>query len=160
MKKEKAPEILIKQVNDMPLVQWSDDLSLHIPSIDQQHRKLFDLVNHLHDEIQKKEKGEKSEAELKTVIESVLDDLSQYVIKHFAYEEGLLDENKYLESKVHKEEHEVLMHRLVDLQVDIDDDQGNKRAEDLLEFLKDWLTCHIQLTDKKYASFLISKGVR
>jgi hemerythrin len=66
----------------------------------------------------------------------------------------------YTDSEEHKRQHNELIAQVVELkQKFIKNPQGTMSAE-LMLFLKRWLTNHIMRTDKHYAEFLISKGVK
>ena len=82
----------------MPLVTWSDDYSVSIKEIDDQHKKLFDLLNELHDAM-KKAKG-------KSILGKVIKDLISYTEFHFSTEEILLQNCKYPEFEEHKLKHD------------------------------------------------------
>ena len=65
----------------MPLIQWSDQLSIGIDSVDKQHKVLINLLNKLNDAI--------AEGNADLILAEIFDGLSAYTIKHFAYEEEL-----------------------------------------------------------------------
>jgi len=134
----------------MALMTWSDNLSVNIKEIDEQHKKLVGMVNDLHDAM-KQGKGN-------DVTGMVLSGLIQYVATHFAAEEKLMKAHAYPEYLKHKTEHDALTKQAVDLQ---DQFHGGKPVltVELMSFLKNWLTNHILGTDKKYSPYLNGKGV-
>jgi len=135
----------------MALIEWSDNLSVKINSIDEQHQTLVGMVNELHDSM---EKGDS-----KDELGKVLGGLAGYTVKHFGYEENLFDKHGYPETDDHKKEHSDLINQVQDLQNRYKTDESFTLGSDVMEFLKNWLTNHIQGTDKKYSSFLQDNGV-
>ncbi|MBF0565357.1 MAG: bacteriohemerythrin [Nitrospirae bacterium] len=134
----------------MPLVTWTDNLSVHIKEIDTQHQKLVKLINDLFDAVTAK-KG-------KDVLTKVLNELVDYTRYHFTAEEKLMATHNYPDLAKHKPEHEELTRKVLDFQKQFNE---GKAMIDLLlmNFLKDWLVKHILGTDKKYSSYLNGKGV-
>jgi hemerythrin len=132
-------------------VEWSDSLSVGIQEIDEQHKVLINLINRLFDETIVKQ------ASL-SVTEEVLEELIQYTIVHFAVEESLFRIFDYPGIDQHMSLHVDLKKQVLELQKKIK--QGQAVNNDLLLFLKKWLTNHILQEDKQYAPFLIKQGVK
>jgi len=134
----------------MALMTWSDNLSVNVAQIDEQHKKLVGMLNDLHDAMKQ---GKGSE-----VTGKVLNGLVQYVATHFAAEEKLMKEHAYPEYLKHKSEHDALTKQALDLQKQLQEGKPVLNVE-LMKFLKDWLSNHILGTDKKYGPFFNSKGI-
>lgn len=134
----------------MALMTWSDSLSVNIKEIDEQHQKLVGMINDLHDAM-KVGKGS-------DVTGTILTGLVQYVAVHFAAEEKLMKAHSYPEFLKHKAEHENLTKQAMELQKQFNEGKPVLTVE-LMNFLKNWLTTHIQGTDKKYGPFLNGKGI-
>ncbi len=134
----------------MALMTWSDNFSVNVAQIDEQHKKLVGILNDLHDAM-KQGKGN-------DVTGNVLSGLVQYVATHFATEEKLMKEHAYTEYLKHKAEHDALTKQAIDLQKQFHEGKAVLTVE-LMKFLKDWLSNHILGTDKKYGPYLNSKGV-
>jgi hemerythrin len=132
-------------------VEWKDEYSVGIDSIDQQHKKLLSLINQLQTAVDYST-GEEFERE-------ALDELVDYTKTHFTYEEGLLEQNDYPDFVPHKAQHEAMIKEVekVLAEYEKDHDTAMRNAAD---YLKDWLINHINGTDKQYSSHLISKGVK
>lgn len=133
----------------MALITWSDKFSVQVKQLDEQHKKLIELLNRLHDAM-KVGKG-------KEVLEEVLGSLIIYTQKHFAAEEELLKVNNYPGYAVHKQAHNQLVVQVLDVQKQTQ--TGVALSQQVMSFLKDWLETHIQGTDKKYGPFLNQKGL-
>lgn len=134
----------------MALMNWSDNLSVNIKEIDEQHKKLVGMINELH-EAMKQGKGS-------DVTGKVLAGLIQYVATHFATEEKFMKTHAYPEYLKHKAEHDALTKQAADLQNQFHEGKPVLTVE-LMSFLKNWLTNHILGTDKKYGPYLNGKGV-
>ena len=134
----------------MPLLNWNESYSVKIAKIDLQHKKLVDIVNELHDSM----KAGKS----KEVLGKTLDELINYTANHFKTEEDLFDKYGYPDNNVHKRQHSDLVDQVLKFKSNFVSGKS-VISIDLMNFLRDWLTQHIVGSDKKYTSFLNSKGV-
>ena len=134
----------------MSLITWNDKYSVNINEIDGQHQKLVRIINLLHDSM-KEGKG-------RDVVGKVLNDLVNYTIFHFSYEEKLFDKYNYPENQIHKLEHENLVEKVKMFVQDFEKGKGVLPFE-VMNFLQDWLLKHISGTDKKYSAFFNSKGL-
>lgn len=122
---------------------WNSSLSLGISSIDKQHQKLVALINELARALSK---GEKQASK------KILKELVDYTVYHFGYEEKLFNQFKYPQEQEHKTIHKRLVEQVQDFVKKVEEGDYSI-ADELLNFLKDWLTNHIGFTDKKYAPF-------
>jgi hemerythrin len=132
------------------LIQWTPEFSVGVERFDEQHKKLFELINELHGAIQQ---GRGPEA-----LQGVLDSLADYAKTHFTEEEALMEKYHFPHLSAHRSEHKKLAAQVAKLQV------WRKTSETLLspvvmEFLLNWLANHIQKTDMRYKPFLNDIGV-
>ena len=135
----------------MASLVWSESLSVGIKSIDDQHKRLIDLINSLEAAKNANNSGD--------ALVKVVDGLLEYTKTHFTYEEQLFAKHGYAETAAHKSEHENFVKRALDARESVRKG-GALVAGSLVGFLNLWLISHIKGTDKKYSEFLISKGVR
>ena len=134
----------------MPIIEWSSKMSVDIPQFDNQHRRLLDMINDLHDAMKQRRGNE--------VVVQILDQLVEYTQQHFTAEERLFIKYGYPSTDTHSKEHNLFISKVASFQNDIK--QGRVMLSlKVMDFLKDWLVNHIQSTDKKYSSFLLEKGV-
>lgn len=134
----------------MALIEWKDAYSLDIVEIDDQHRKLIDLINRLHSAI--------LTGRADITLGEILTDLVYYTIYHFETEEKFFDEYDYPEAEQHKKQHKSLIDQVAALQKQ--HESGEKvLTMDIMNFLRDWLQDHILGSDLKFGPFLKSKGV-
>ena len=132
-------------------VEWKDEYSVGIDSIDRQHKKLLNLINQLQTAVDYST-GEEFERD-------ALDELVNYTKTHFSYEEGLLEKNNYPGFEPHKEQHNQMIKHVEEVLAEYEKDHDTAMSN-AVDYLKDWLINHINGTDKKYSSFLIDKGVK
>ena len=135
----------------MAFVQWSDQLSVGINTIDDQHKKLVSIINRLYDAMKS---GKGSE-----ILSEVLSELIEYTKYHFSTEETLMKNNAYPNYQSHKSLHSKLVEKVMDLELDLKAGRIALSVQ-VFHFLKDWLVNHIQGEDKKYAPFLTKVTVK
>jgi hemerythrin len=135
----------------MLTILWSDKFSINITEIDNQHRRLFELIDRLNKIVH--ESGINSE-----VITS-LDELIDYTKYHFLSEENVMKEEDYPKYNMHKTEHDKLTQQAIDYRLRVIEGKPLIRNE-FLEFLFTWLTKHIMNHDKKIGTFLQMKKLQ
>ena len=134
----------------MGFIKWSDNYSISIAEVDEQHEKLIGLVNKLYDAMQV--------GQGRNVLGAVLTELINYTVYHFNTEERLFRMYDYPGYEVHKQLHDDLTKKAKKLKASYD--QGNALITiDVLKFLSNWLNVHILEEDKSFGPFLNSKGV-
>jgi len=133
------------------LLEWSNEFSVKIGTIDDHHKKIIDYINELY---QAHEEDTTKEA-----LASMLNKLIKYADFHFSYEENLLALHGFEALKFHSDEHLVLKNKLQKIVQDFSLDKAAV-SMDLMEFLKDWLIDHILVKDMAYSEFLVQKGVQ
>lgn len=69
------------------LVTWDESYSVKVSQCDVDHKKLFELINALHDAM--------SAGDRKSVVAQVIDELTDYATYHFATEEAMFEKTKY-----------------------------------------------------------------
>ena len=131
---------------DNNFFQWTDDLSVGVHEIDEQHKILIVLINRLYEEVIV------NNADI-DIIEEILGDLIDYTIVHFSFEENLYHNLDYSELETHRKYHAKLKHQLLIIQRKAKENKYLVNNE-LLMFLKKWLQHHIAVEDKN--AFLIS----
>jgi len=136
----------------MPLIEWTVQLSVGIDSIDEQHKKLINMINALNEAMLTGSSNE--------LLGKIFTGLAAYTQKHFAYEENMFAEYGYTNSQEHKRQHSELIAQVVELKEKFMENPQGTISADLMLFLKRWLTNHIMRTDKEYTEFLLSKGVK
>ena len=133
----------------MAYFEWSEDLSVNEVEIDDQHKILIGIINDLHDSIQVGfERGD---------IDKILTRLILYVQVHFDTEERIMADTQYPGETEHQKAHFALTSKVGELYRRQLEGQPSV-ANDIMDFLKTWLTDHILKIDKKFGTYLSNHG--
>jgi len=135
----------------MAYIDFSDKLSVKISLIDEQHKKLIEIINDLHDAM--------ITGQGKTIMDDVLARLIDYTKFHFSTEEHLMEQYNYPDRVHHETQHIELTSQVGQLYLKVKENKSSVTIE-TMNFLKDWLNHHILETDKKLGVFLDEKGVK
>lgn len=132
-------------------MEWTSEMTVSVKVLDDDHKKLIDMLNILHEGI--------VSSEPRAVLETVIEGLLRYTRFHFAREEKLFAQSGFPGGAAHKSEHDLLTRRVGNLQARFENGQLLELSMQAMEFLKSWITDHIQGSDKAYGPFLNSKGI-
>jgi hemerythrin len=135
----------------MPAMKWSEQLSVKIELFDNEHKKLIELINKLHDAMYR---GEGQNA-----LGSILAELADYTVTHFTHEEEILQKHNFPGFNGHKKQHEDFVGKVADTKKKYEEG-ALMLAIPLVDFLTSWIQNHILKTDSNYSEFLIKAGVR
>ena len=133
----------------MAILKWKDSYSVGIKSLDQQHRRLLELINKL--------SGIDPETKDKKKIFSVLNALAEYAQAHFDSEESYLSKYEYPNLAQQQREHVAFTAEVFRLAQKLEQAEPGIHSE-VINFTKDWYISHILGTDREYIDFLLSKG--
>lgn len=131
----------------MAFIEWDQSCSVGIRLIDNQHKRLFALINDFH--------------EAKTNLDQVLQDLLSYIAFHFRTEEKYFNEFHYERTEEHVKQHKFYEDKIREiyercLQEKIDEGKISAEIED---FVKDWIVHHIKISDKEYTDCFHKHGL-
>ena len=133
----------------MKLIEWQSDFNTGINEIDEQHKKLVDILNTLFDAIQQDKEG--------VIYKNILQDLIDYIKFHFETEEGLMIKHEYPDFQKHRQYHDYLTKQVMTFYQE-EAENAEKLSIDLLVFLKRWLEDHILGTDMQFGYFVKNKN--
>ena len=125
-------------------IVWNSDLNTNIDVIDQQHQRIVDYINQMKFAVDQQDRE---------AVGRTLDELVDYTVSHFAFEEGLQEQAGYKFARLHKSVHEVFVKRVARYQERHAD--GEDVARQLHGMLSTWLVHHIKRDDKGYVSEVI-----
>ncbi len=130
-------------------VVWKDEYSVGVVAMDDDHRKLLNLINHLQTAIHY-QTGEQFEQE-------ALEELMAYTRYHFQREEELMQQYGYPDLAAHQKLHREMV---ADAEAFVKDyrSKGHKALAGVADYLKNWLINHINGTDKDYGAFIHKMG--
>lgn len=130
---------------------WNDSYKLNIAEIDNQHKRLFEILDKLI--------AAMSVGQAKDKAPSILMELDSYARVHFGNEEKYMKQFSYPDMKDHLEAHEFFYKKMDDFKRSLGSGSLSVSTE-LMTFLKKWIVNHIQVTDKKYVPFFQMNGVK
>lgn len=119
---------------------WTDQLNVGIEVIDQQHRRIVEYINQLDDA--------RSNNYSREEIGFLVNELVDYTISHFGFEESLQEEAGYPFLKAHQKVHELFTKRVADFQTRYNN--GEDVTKGLNSLLVTWLFNHIKRDDNDY----------
>jgi hemerythrin len=137
-----------QQSNQM---QWKDEYSVGIESLDNDHKKLINLLNQFTTAY--------DYAMSEDFEREALNDLIAYTKYHFDREESLLEENNFIDVDAHKKQHRAMIAQVENF-VTLYDEKGHDALAEVSGFLQQWLINHINGTDKEYTQCLTEHGVK
>lgn len=118
---------------------WTAELDTGIREIDVQHKRILSYINALNEL-----KSTSSREELATVLDEMVD----YTISHFAFEEALMENAGYMFSEPHKKVHQLFARRVAEYKTRFE--AGEDVTADLHSMLSRWLFNHIRNEDHGY----------
>lgn len=122
---------------------FTDEFKTGIVIVDEEHKKLFDIIANIHTAIQADLLHDKFDAIL-----DILDELKEYTQVHFADEENYMREIGYEGLAYQEILHQNFIDKLNELDLDDVDDNQEAYLYDFLGFLQNWLVNHILKVDK------------
>ena len=129
----------------MNIINWKDEIySVQVPHLDNQHKKLFDILNRFFKSM--------SRGESREIIKQTLNELVDYSQYHFNSEEQYfcpLKNYREKEKDKHKKEHQEFIEHIKQFQKAYIN-QKKMLTMDLFIYLKDWINNHIKKCDKGY----------
>ena len=125
-------------------VAWSDDLLINVSAIDDDHKKLFDLMSDIFT----------TASHGADAINRAIGALAKYTKEHFAREEASMAKTNYPGLSKQKYEHEHLVFTLESMMDRLMISGPEAIDADLAKFLMSWLGDHIMDFDLKYAEYL------
>lgn len=128
---------------------WSSELNTGIAVIDRQHQRIVEYINELDDA---RNSGHKMED-----LGKVIDEMVDYTLSHFAFEESLQEEASYPFLKAHKKVHELFTNKVAALQHSFS--LGEDVSEELHKMLFNWLYNHIKRDDADYVEY-VNKNIQ
>ena len=126
----------------MAFIDWSEDYCTGIPSIDDQHRHLVEIVNRF-DEASRRGRGTR-------VMGDLLDDLLGYTQEHFAHEETLMAAAGYDGLIKHQILHRQLLQKVERCQYEFEHG-GRRVTAEVRDLLRYWVESHLLSEDKAFA---------
>lgn len=127
-------------------IKWTDALSVGIPSLDDDHKILVDLLNST---LVACYAGFGDEH-----VGIIIDELFKYTKIHFDREISILSLSGYPDWQHHQQEHQQIYLSIEAMANRAKSEAHHGLSEEVATFLKSWLFDHIMTHDKRYADHL------
>ncbi len=135
------------------LIIWNKKWETGIKKIDEQHKKLVELINKTEALNESGRDGEK--------LKRLLNDAVEFARVHFSTEEEYFEETGYPDTEMHKEKHAELLIKVLEFNDAFEEGENSpKIIGKFLNFLKAWLDNHLIKVDHKYVPWLTEHGIR
>ncbi len=125
------------------MLHWTDDLAVGHPTIDNDHKKLIEIINTFLDQ--------SHSADNATLMNNTLKSLLNYGVGHFEREEQIQRETNYPYTAMHNREHKVLIAQIKDMAnvyfIEKSRPLNTASIHELNNLLKIWLIDHIKKCD-------------
>ena len=134
----------------MAFLEWTNKNKINVRIVDEQHKKLFSLLNALHKAT--------VNGEERSSLTSIMDELIEYTVYHFRTEEKLCKKHDYPNYVAHTAIHNKLTEQALELQQQCR--VGSATISfDLLDFMHGWLVNHTTGIDKEVGAHLNKCGI-
>ncbi len=132
------------------MIEWNNKYSFGISIIDEEHKEFIDIINKV---VAVKENNDDPEE-----VREILYKMIKYALKHFATEEAYMRKFNFPEFQLHRNEHLDFINKTFDnINKVINGDY--QVADEIFEYLKQWLVNHIHGTDRKYIDCFNKNGL-
>ncbi len=128
------------------LLAWDTGYSIGVHSIDEQHRRLFDISNRFYEAWRARAGRE--------ALSRSFDELLHYTRYHFADEESVMQRIGYPGLQQHRRAHQELVDRVSRLRHELAAGTAGVETE-ALELVKAWLNIHVLEDDRDIGDFLL-----
>ena len=133
------------------MIEWEDKFSVGISILDEQHKKLIEIIN-------KASMVEISSNSPKDVL-AILDQMTEYILKHFETEEHYMKEFDFPGFQSHRNEHIDFTNTIIDYKIRaVGGDY--KIINEIIEYLMEWIVNHIQVIDRQYIDCFKRNGLK
>jgi len=132
-----------KPIMEKKLITWSEKYSVGYDEIDNQHKRLVEMINELYDSFK--------QGDANAIIENILMEMIKYTDYHFKTEETYFAKYHYSDAITHISEHQSFVEQVSKFYDDYKDGSV-MLSYDVMNFLRDWLINHIQGSDRKFGS--------
>ena len=135
----------------MAFLEWTEETKIGVGRLDDGHKKLFDIMNRLHDSV--------LAGNVRDILNDTLDELDDLADTQFNSEMYLLEQTGYHNTCSHRAIHKVAIKMFANIRRDESRVDNRLLAMEMLRVTKGWLFLHIQQEDRKYGKFLNNMGI-
>ncbi len=125
------------------IFEWLPIYSVNVSEIDEQHKKMFDILNKVF--------SEKLDGDV--FLSNIMKELDDYSLYHFETEEKYFSQFNYPKEEEHKRLHQEYVESINNFK------KNNVKESELKDFLKNWWFDHVQGADQEYSIFFNKNGL-
>ena len=133
--------------DDDAIFEFTDRYLIGIDAIDNQHKRLFELIADIHDAAEATKKG----FDRYDFIMETLTELKEYTITHFDDEEEYMESINYPGLDAQRRAHRSFVEKISNIEFDELDENQEEYLSELSDYLITWLSQHILKMDAKIA---------
>lgn len=126
------------------MYKFLDDYVTGIESIDDEHRRLFEIANETY-----RLSKEEFLVDKYDQVRHILGELKDYALQHFEHEEAYMESINYKKMFMQKVQHDQFREKVNNLDLDHLDENSDEMIDEILTFLTNWLINHILEHDKQ-----------
>jgi len=134
--------------------EWKDRYQLGIAEVDKQHKRLFEIGARVYDLALLNDSYDHYDE-----VMALLNELLEYTEYHFGFEEDMMKRYNYNDLEKQEQEHGFYTKRIRDISPEEVDNTQNQTIIQLVDFLSEWISSHILLSDRKYAAYFKENGI-
>lgn len=138
----------------MALITWQDNYALGISEIDNQHKKIVEIINRLFEMFSNKTANGTMD------LGPTLKELTDYADYHFSTEEKYFELFQYEKAAPHIELHNNYRTKIEDFKKRYEIEKDETVFFELTNFLQDWWAWHINNLDREYVPVFQEHGVK
>ena len=135
----------------MALMTWSGKYSVGVEELDNQHRAFMKALNDLH--------AAAMRGQANVVAGPLIRQIISIAHEHFAEEEKYMKSIRFPGLATHRDKHEELTVKFMEM-VSRHEKGDTTVYTQLLYFMRDWLTRHMQSEDQEYAAWISAHHVQ
>ena len=131
------------------MYEMKDEYLTGIESIDNEHRRLFELAEEVYQLTINEFIADKYDR-----LTDILGELKSYALTHLEHEEEYMKEHNYKGLLSQIAAHNEFREKITDITLERNDDNAEEMVKEVLTFVTDWLVNHIYYSDKKIGEAL------
>jgi hemerythrin-like metal-binding protein len=135
-------------------ILWDEKFSVGVGEIDEQHKKLVEILNELVALIQEYPAGSDSD------IESTIEKINEYKTFHFATEEKYFEQFNFKGAAEHIQKHRDFDQKITELVAAFQKDKSKDQLFELVDYMENWFIDHLLNTDRKYMECFKENGLK
>ena len=129
------------------MYQFTEDCLIGVDQIDNEHRRLFELVNEVANLLMRNDVN-------RSDVNTIMMELDEYAVLHFRHEEEYMMQINDPELPRQKEMHQAFVNKLREIKLgDIESGDDKETLKNIVEFTARWLFTHILSSDTMIGVF-------